>query len=1270
MHYLSWRAEELKTCVRLPSATIIPVTLPESGRGGLERCGTAAGRVLGFPAVGAIALVELAAEMAIHKPLYTFLHCLLAASNCSQVPRSSVFTRFSINNSESKSKTWSKTWNRALYTKLPVRLRRRTRREAWVALTPTPGLFLVYRSVLLNRGVILSIALFGQKDPSCDDVLQIPLRTKEIDGVGQKKNPGPKKPDHAEWVANRRNTDHGPDDDSTDTVLTLPVPLPLPGGWSRKPPGDDAPLFSANLANLEARNFTCTFLPRTIPAVKNRLRPKGDSFPIFRLINRRAAPATTVSTFVLAFPCDTEQSHAEFKLSKCISNSLAIFLWKICNLQIRRRACPSSDYINRSVAKQNHTSLGRKLLAFPRFGPTPHPIYAINLKQQESKSPTRSPVRANQIISALGAGGFPGGQAPQEYCTLQSRDSQRGILQKFEPPRKLPTGYEATRPKKPTGRFAAISRCGNGSLGMKALSSPSGDCERVLASCEVDSDPRAELGVFVSLSPSKLQVLDTTWCGSACGVAPLIPSPVPLPPFFTAASPRFFNIAMFMSERTLTPPKDPDLSYHRRRDVAAVDLSVYCDPLFIMGNFHGDLSTSLSRFAPLVVQILSQSSESKRAQGTQNPSQGQNTDQSLGNPESVSLACGCCASLAAIGETFDISGGRERRLEYRFSVRLQPTGLHRLLGASVRVFLESLNVNVNGSHFRRVYTTICVSSRSMLSTVYLRFPPSSVVRKLWEWLKPGKVKVKRAMGGSGLGFWRRRLSSPHGERQLNTGGVILCIALWGPRHVQSQVSRVGRDPWIYACILFRSSLGLPAPPSPILLVVCGPRDTNIGRVDRGRDGMVQTLDDKHLALQTREKQRRNRTWPSLYLQNAPCTLHPPSTHLELPVVSPLPIFGIPQSTSVSSSSFRRSTLSITMAQKSNSTLVDLFNGDGEAEQRVMPTQSAVLLNVSFDLILGLFVQFFVEKAVKCNRAGWRRWRQRGQALFHNRKMRDSIGQWPLRLFPLATLASHLIAVPSYGVVVVVVVVIISALHCIASMIRTSTDAIRSRVVERNASLSKPLSLQVLAPFAPPLPARRPLYPHPDLHLLQLPCKRSEKSPTPPQPKEEGKLNACPLRSSSGSLAPPRRRRVAPANGIGHVRTVLRTRTGQPPNQAGLTIAALCANGHASAHPRHRDRLPLSSIATASQQAPHEAMRDGVHALKCVYSSRPSPFATLAHSGKRGHEEREIPKASQLGAITPPGLVQPNNLELSLPSVHFFSLFCCSPVAPIRRLGKL
>ncbi|KAK1453704.1 hypothetical protein CMEL01_05363, partial [Colletotrichum melonis] len=34
---------------------------------------------------------------------------------------------------------------------------------------------------------------------------------------------------------------------------------------------------------------------------------------------------------------------------------------------------------------------------------------------------------------------------------------------------------------------------------------------------------------------------------------------------------------------------------------------------------------------------------------------------------------------------------------------------------------------------------------------------------------------------------------------------------------------------------------------------------------------------------------------------------------------------------------------------------------------------------------------------------------------------------------------------------------------------------------------------------------------------------------------------------------------------------------------------LCANGHASTHPRHRDRLPLSSIATASQQAPHEAM---------------------------------------------------------------------------------
>ncbi|KAG7057707.1 hypothetical protein JMJ77_0005089, partial [Colletotrichum scovillei] len=27
---------------------------PESGRGGLERCGTAAGRVLGFPTVGAM----------------------------------------------------------------------------------------------------------------------------------------------------------------------------------------------------------------------------------------------------------------------------------------------------------------------------------------------------------------------------------------------------------------------------------------------------------------------------------------------------------------------------------------------------------------------------------------------------------------------------------------------------------------------------------------------------------------------------------------------------------------------------------------------------------------------------------------------------------------------------------------------------------------------------------------------------------------------------------------------------------------------------------------------------------------------------------------------------------------------------------------------------------------------------------------------------------------------------------------------------------------
>ncbi|KAK1718486.1 hypothetical protein BDP67DRAFT_616023 [Colletotrichum lupini] len=62
--------------------------------------------------------------------------------------------------------------------------------------------------------------------------------------------------------------------------------------------------------------------------------------------------------------------------------------------------------------------------------------------------------------------------------------------------------------------------------------------------------------------------------------------------------------------------------------------------------------------------------------------------------------------------------------------------------------------------------------------------------------------------------------------------------------------------------------------------------------------------------------------------------------------------------------------------------------------------------------------------------------------------------------------------------------------------------VRSGLAQQNGTpLSKPLSLQVLAPFAPPLPARRPLYPHPDLHLLQLPCKRSEKSPTPPQPKE-------------------------------------------------------------------------------------------------------------------------------------------------------------------------
>ncbi|KAK1687943.1 hypothetical protein BDP55DRAFT_72800 [Colletotrichum godetiae] len=62
------------------------------------------------------------------------------------------------------------------------------------------------------------------------------------------------------------------------------------------------------------------------------------------------------------------------------------------------------------------------------------------------------------------------------------------------------------------------------------------------------------------------------------------------------------------------------------------------------------------------------------------------------------------------------------------------------------------------------------------------------------------------------GFWRRRLSSPHGGGHWRN---YTCIALWGPRHPKSgQPPRM--DPWIYVyvCILFRSSLVLPAPPFP------------------------------------------------------------------------------------------------------------------------------------------------------------------------------------------------------------------------------------------------------------------------------------------------------------------------------------------------------------------------------------------------------------------------------------------------------------------------
>ncbi|KAK0378662.1 hypothetical protein CLIM01_03955 [Colletotrichum limetticola] len=62
----------------------------------------------------------------------------------------------------------------------------------------------------------------------------------------------------------------------------------------------------------------------------------------------------------------------------------------------------------------------------------------------------------------------------------------------------------------------------------------------------------------------------------------------------------------------------------------------------------------------------------------------------------------------------------------------------------------------------------------------------------------------------------------------------------------------------------------------------------------------------------------------------------------------------------------------------------------------------------------------------------------------------------------------------------------------------SDQVSRSRTERLSLQALEPPSL---GPLCSPLPARRPLYPHPDLHLLQLPCKRSEKSPTPPQPKE-------------------------------------------------------------------------------------------------------------------------------------------------------------------------
>ncbi|KAK1687944.1 hypothetical protein BDP55DRAFT_726841 [Colletotrichum godetiae] len=79
---------------------------------------------------------------------------------------------------------------------------------------------------------------------------------------------------------------------------------------------------------------------------------------------------------------------------------------------------------------------------------------------------------------------------------------------------------------------------------------------------------------------------------------------------------------------------------------------------------------------------------------------------------------------------------------------------------------------------------------------------------------------------------------------------------------------------------------------------------------------------------------------------------------------------------------------------------------------------------------------------------------------------------------------------------------------------------------------------------------------------------------------------------------------------------------------------MCANGHASAHPRYRSNYPLAPLRPPANKV-----------LMKPWERR---FATLAHTGKRGHEERatsrrqkkncatQASRAPQLSTTTPPG----------------------------------